>query len=59
VPVGYVTIRAGRDLSAAELIDFARTRLARFKVPKEIVFTDLPKTSTGKIQKNVLRSRVR
>ncbi|PYE18493.1 fatty-acyl-CoA synthase [Williamsia limnetica] len=59
VPVGYVTIRSGRDLSAAELIDFARTRLARFKVPKEIVFTDLPKTSTGKIQKNVLRSRVR
>ncbi|MCZ4549366.1 AMP-binding protein [Gordonia rubripertincta] len=59
VPVGYVTIRAGRDLSAEELIDFARTRLARFKVPKEIVFTELPKTSTGKIQKNVLRSGLR
>ncbi len=59
VPVGYITIGAGRDLSAEELIDFARTRLARFKVPKEIVFTELPKTSTGKIQKNVLRSGLR
>jgi fatty-acyl-CoA synthase len=56
VPVAYVTVRTGHDLTATDLIEFARTRLARFKVPKEIVFTDLPKTSTGKIQKNVLRS---
>ncbi|ETD34290.1 acyl--CoA ligase family protein [Williamsia sp. D3] len=56
VPVAYVTVRSGHDLTAADLIEFARTRLARFKVPKEIVFSNLPKTSTGKIQKNVLRS---
>jgi fatty-acyl-CoA synthase len=59
IPVAYVTVRAGRELAASELIEFARTRLARFKVPKEIVFSDLPKTSTGKIQKNVLRSDVK
>jgi fatty-acyl-CoA synthase len=57
VPVAYVTVRSGRELAATDLIEFARSRLAHFKVPKQIVFSDLPKTSTGKIQKNVLRSR--
>ncbi|MFE0750889.1 AMP-binding protein [Gordonia sp. NPDC058843] len=57
VPIAYVSVRAGATVTAGELIDFARGTLARFKVPKEIVFADLPKTSTGKIQKNVLRGR--
>ena len=38
-----------------ELIDWCRQHLARFKVPKHIVFADIPKTSTGKIQKFKLR----
>ena len=58
VPVAFVVLR-DRDVDAAALGDFARERLARFKVPKRIEFSDLPKTSTGKIQKNVLRERAR
>ncbi|MYR07798.1 AMP-binding protein [Gordonia sp. SID5947] len=57
VPIAYVTVRTGADLDPDELIEFVRDRLARFKVPKEVVFAELPKTSTGKIQKTVLRSR--
>ncbi|GAC68360.1 AMP-binding protein [Gordonia soli] len=59
VPVAYVTVRAGARVSTDDLLDHVRRELARFKVPKEIVFADLPKTSTGKIQKNVLRTRSR
>jgi fatty-acyl-CoA synthase len=55
VPVAFVMVRKGADVDAGALADFARERLARYKVPKRIVFGDLPKTSTGKIQKNVLR----
>jgi fatty-acyl-CoA synthase len=55
VPVAFVTTRPGAAITADELIDFARQRLASFKAPKTVVFADLPKTSTGKIQKNVLR----
>ncbi|WP_238421588.1 AMP-binding protein [Gordonia sp. 'Campus'] len=57
VPIAYVTVRAGASLTAEGLVEFARGALARFKVPKTVVFTELPKTSTGKIQKNVLRDR--
>jgi fatty-acyl-CoA synthase len=39
------------------LTEYARERLARYKVPKRFEFCELPKTSTGKIQKNVLRER--
>jgi acyl-CoA synthetase (AMP-forming)/AMP-acid ligase II len=49
-------VQASAEVTAAELIEFCRTRVARFKVPREIVFIeDLPKTPTGKIQKPVLR----
>jgi fatty-acyl-CoA synthase len=52
----FVVRREPSDLTAEELRDFARARLARFKVPKSIEFMDdLPKTATGKIQKFVLR----
>ncbi len=57
VPVAFLTLRAGAQVRPEDLIEYARGRLARFKVPKEIVFSELPKTSTGKIQKNVLRAR--
>jgi fatty-acyl-CoA synthase len=41
-----------------ELIEFVGARIARFKAPREILFEDLPKTSTGKIQKYILRRRL-
>ncbi len=55
VPVAFVMLRKSEDVDAGTLADFARERLARYKVPKRFEFCELPKTSTGKIQKNVLR----
>jgi fatty-acyl-CoA synthase len=59
VPKAFVTAKEGVSLTEAELVEFCRARLARFKVPKAIEFGPLPKTSTGKIQKFVLRERAR
>ena len=57
VPKAFVALRSGSSVDAAELLDFVRARLARFKVPREIEFvTELPKTATGKVQKFVLRA---
>ena len=42
-----------------DVIEFCRERLARYKCPKRVIFGVLPKTSTGKIQKAVLRDRLR
>lgn len=59
VPCAFVTLRDDASaVSADELIAFCRKSMASFKVPKKIVFGDLPKTSTGKIQKNVLRDQL-
>ncbi len=55
VPVAYVELRPGRTATEAEIIEHCRTLLARFKCPKAVIFADIPKTSTGKIQKFVLR----
>ncbi|HEX2744709.1 MAG TPA: hypothetical protein VHN16_09945 [Streptosporangiaceae bacterium] len=57
-PVAFVTTERA-DLSQAELTEFVRGRLAHFKAPDQVYFETLPKTSTGKIQKNVLRDRAR
>jgi fatty-acyl-CoA synthase len=57
VPAAYVTTQPGATLTEAEVIEFVRGRLARFKAPKSVVFGELPKTSTGKIQKYVLREQ--
>jgi fatty-acyl-CoA synthase len=57
VAKAFVTLKPGRTLEADELRAFARERIAAFKVPKTVEFSDLPKTSTGKIQKYVLRER--
>ncbi len=54
-PCAFVELKAGASVTADELRDFCREHLARFKVPKTFVFRDIPKTSTGKIQKFVLR----
>ncbi|SEA54294.1 acyl-CoA synthetase [Variovorax sp. YR216] len=59
VPCAFVELKAGGAVTETDLIDFCRPLLARFKLPKRIVFGELPKTSTGKIQKFVLRERVR
>ncbi len=56
VPCAFVELKEGRAVTAEELIAFARGRLAGFKTPKHVVFCDLPKTSTGKIQKFELRA---
>lgn len=54
-PCAFVELKSGSTATEAELIAFARERLAAFKAPKTVVFTELPKTSTGKIQKFELR----
>jgi fatty-acyl-CoA synthase len=59
VPCAFVELREGAEATEAELIAFARSRLAGFKTPKQVVFGELPKTSTGKIQKFVLREKAR
>ncbi|MGB3501841.1 MAG: acyl-CoA synthetase [Mesorhizobium sp.] len=55
VPVAYVELKPGREATEAEIIDHCRSLLARFKVPKSVIFVEIPKTSTGKIQKFRLR----
>jgi fatty-acyl-CoA synthase len=56
-PCAFVTLRDGADAKANEIISFCREHMAHFKIPKKIIFGPLPKTSTGKIQKFVLRER--
>ncbi len=56
-PCAFVTIAAGAQLDEQEVIAFCRERLAHYKCPTRVVFTELPKTSTGKIQKFALRDR--
>jgi fatty-acyl-CoA synthase len=58
-PCAFVELRSGRRTSEADILDFAKTRLAKFKMPRTVVFAELPKTSTGKIQKFVLRERAK
>ena len=59
-PCAFVTLKPGAEpVTAEEIIAYCRTRLAGFKVPKTVVFGPLTKTSTGKVQKNLLRERAR
>ena len=55
VPCAFVELKPGTSPSEADLITFSRETLAGFKAPKQVVFQELPKTSTGKIQKFELR----
>ena len=57
VPCAFVELKPDTQTTEEEVILFCRTLLARFKVPKRVVFGPLPKTSTGKIQKFVLRAQ--
>ena len=58
-PRAYVELRDGATATEHELVEHCRAHLAHFKVPRSVVFGALPKTSTGKIQKNVLREQAR
>ena len=59
-PCAFIALKAGQEhTTAQDIMSFCREHLAGFKVPKTVVFTELPKTSTGKIQKFVLREMAR
>ena len=58
-PCAYVELKPGATATEDELVEHCRSLVARFKVPKKILFGELPKTSTGKIQKFLLRERAR
>jgi len=58
VPKAFVGLRPGDTATEQEIIDFCRERIAHYKCPKAVEFTELPKTSTGKIQKFRLRERL-
>jgi fatty-acyl-CoA synthase len=53
--VAFVELKPGQSPSEQDIIDYCRENMARYKVPRTVVFTELPKTSTGKIQKFKLR----
>ena len=58
-PCAFVTLRPGATATDADIIAFCRDNLARYKCPKTVVFGELPKTSTGKVQKFVLRDQAK
>jgi fatty-acyl-CoA synthase len=58
-PCAFVTLKDNASATAEELIAFARAHLAGYKVPRTVVFGPLPKTSTGKVQKFVLREKAK
>lgn len=58
-PCAFVELRAGATATEADVIAFCRGQLAGFKTPKSVVFQELPKTATGKIQKFILREIAR
>jgi fatty-acyl-CoA synthase len=58
-PCAFVELKEGASATEAEIVEFCRARMARFKAPKTVVFGALPRTSTGKIQKFLLRERAK
>ena len=58
-PCAFVALKPGAAAAAEEIIRFCRDHMAHFKAPRTVVFGPLPKTSTGKIQKYVLRERAK
>ena len=58
-PCAFIELRPGMSATAAEIVEFCRENIARYKVPRRIVFAPIPKTSTGKIQKFRLREEAR
>ena len=58
-PCAFVELKAGSSVTEKQMIDFCRLHMAKFKAPRAVVFGEVPKTSTGKIQKFVLREKAR
>ena len=58
-PCAFIELKEGASAGVEEIIEFCRARMARFKAPKTVIFGMLPKTSTGKVQKFILRERAR
>ena len=58
-PCAFIELKEGASASVEEIIEYCRARMARFKAPKSVVFGPLPRTSTGKIQKFLLREKAR
>ncbi len=58
-PCAFVTLKKGHNVSAEEIIAFCRKNMAAYKCPRTVVFGELPKTSTGKVQKFVLRDKAK
>ena len=58
-PCAFVEVKPNMKITEMELIEFCRTQMAKFKAPRAVVFGELPKTSTGKIQKFVLREKAK
>ena len=56
-PKAFVTLKPGQEATEADIIGFCREHIAHFKCPAAVEFGDLPKTSTGKVQKFVLRNK--
>jgi len=56
-PCAFVTLKPGEQLTEQDVIEFCRSELARFKVPKTVIFGPLVKTATGKVQKYLLREK--
>ena len=57
VPCAFITVKKNSSITEQEVIDFCRFNMAKFKIPKKIIFGDIKKTSTGKIQKFLLRKK--
>ncbi|EHU2111077.1 acyl-CoA synthetase [Acinetobacter baumannii] len=55
VPCAFIELKTGASVTPEEIIEHCQKELARFKVPKDVVITEIPKTSTGKLQKFILR----
>ena len=58
-PCAFIELKPGKTASAEDILEWCRQGLAKFKLPKHVVFTELPKTSTGKIQKFKLREKAK
>ena len=57
VPCAFITVKKNSSITEQEVIDFCRSNIAKFKIPKKIIFGDIKKTSTGKIKKFLLRKK--
>ena len=57
VPCAFITVKKNSSITKQEVIDFCRSNIAKFKIPKKIIFGDIKKTSTGKIKKFLLRKK--